>query len=131
MSERDLQSDSQRNSQSLDGCVQRVLWSSCQARVPTERRRGRRHPFPRRIYLTPVHPDRPNDPNATIVVLGKHISDRGLDFYSYQPLPFRRAVVSFPCADGEDIRLLMDLTWCRFCGHGWYENGGRFLHPMD
>ena len=25
----------------------------------------------------------------------------------------------------------MDLTWCRFNGHGWYENGGRFLAAVN
>ena len=70
------------------------------------------------------------DSAETLVVLGKHISNHGLDFYSSQPVPYRRVVVCFPSNQGEDIRLLMDLTWCRFCGHGWYENGGRFL-PGD
>jgi hypothetical protein len=25
---------------------------------------------------------------------------------------------------------MMDLTWCRFGRHGWYENGGRFLQIL-
>jgi len=66
----------------------------------------------------------------TIVVLGKHVSNHGLDFYCSQPLPFRRVVACFECGHGPQVRLLLDLTWCRFCQHGWYENGGRFLQAV-
>ncbi|MFV1964208.1 MAG: hypothetical protein ACC628_02205 [Pirellulaceae bacterium] len=117
--------------QSIEGCVQRVLRNSHPLRIASERRRGTRHAYPHLIQLVPADGECESTENALIVVLGKHISNRGLDFYSAHPLPFRRAIVCFARTGTPDVRLLMDLTWCRFCGHGWYENGGRFLKPKE
>lgn len=100
-----------------------------------ERRREKRHPYPYPIYLTPVERDGRTPQGKTIVVVGKHISDHGLDFYHREPLPYRRVIASLACGTGQWIGLLMDLSWCRFCRHGWYDNGGRFLSavtsPLD
>lgn len=91
-----------------------------------ERRRETRHPYPYPVYLTPVGRD--GTPTAqSIVVLGKHLSEHGFDFYFRDPLPYRRVVVSFEAPRGTWIGMLLDLTWCRFGRHGWYDNGGRFI----
>ena len=66
----------------------------------------------------------------TIVVLGKHLSERGLDFYYEAPLPHRRVIASWEGRDGIWLALLLDLRWCRSTKHGWYENGGRFLQVV-
>ncbi len=92
-----------------------------------ERRREKRHPYPYPIYLTPVARDGRTPQGKTIVVVGKHISDHGLDFYHREPLPYRRVIASLACGSGQWVGLLLDLSWCRFCRHGWYDNGGRFL----
>ena len=92
-----------------------------------ERRRETRHPYPYPIYLTPVGRDGTTPQGKTIVVVGKHISDHGLDFYHREPLPYRRVIASLACGSGQWVGLLVDLSWCRFCRHGWYDNGGRFL----
>lgn len=92
-----------------------------------ERRRETRYAYPYPVHLTPVA--RSGEPNVaqTIVVLGKHLSDHGLDFYHREPLPHRRVIASLPDGEKGWIGLLLDLTWCRFSRHGWYDNGGRFL----
>jgi hypothetical protein len=107
--------------------VQRVL-SGLQAPVlPAERRREKRHPFPYPVYLTPVARGSSVPAGDTIVVLGKHLSELGFDFYHRDPLPHRRAILSFEAGRNAWLGLLIDLSWCRFGRHGWYDNGGRFL----
>lgn len=107
--------------------VLRVLATTQPALAHAERRREKRHPFPYPVYLTPVGRDGVTPVGETIVVLGKHLSELGFDFYHRDPLPHRRAIVSFEAASGKWIGVLMDLAWCRFGRHGWYDNGGRFL----
>ncbi len=98
---------------------------------PSERRRIQRRPYPYPVYLTPINEHGEPDLEETIVVLGKHISELGLDFYHREALPYRRMIASLDCSDGHWVAMLMDLSWCRFGRHGWYENGGRFVRLAD
>jgi len=91
-----------------------------------ERRREARHPFPYPIHLTPLDDGRP-DVSRTIVVIGKHLAPHGLDFYYSQPIAEKRVIASLDRGHEGWIGLLVELTWCRFSRHGWYDNGGRFL----
>lgn len=95
-----------------------------------DRRCDRREPFPYPIHVTPVTDSGQVLSDETIVVLGKHLSERGLDFYHDAPLPYRRVITSWECRDGSWLALLLDLRWCRSIRHGWYENGGRFLQAV-
>jgi len=112
---------------SIRESIQSVLAHVHPALSGAERRREKRHPFPYPVYLTPVDKDTLAPLAETIVVLGKHLSGLGFDFYHRDPLPFRRAIVSFEAGRGKWIGVLLDLSWCRFGRHGWYDNGGRFL----
>lgn len=105
----------------------RQVLASAQPSQSLERRREKRHPFPYPVYLTPVGRDGQTPIGETIVVLGKHLSELGFDFYHRSPLPHRRAIVSFETARDVWVGVLLDLSWCRFGRHGWYDNGGRFL----
>ncbi|NQU25993.1 MAG: hypothetical protein HQ567_32295 [Candidatus Nealsonbacteria bacterium] len=108
----------------------------------TERRRETRYPFPSLVHLTPVGSDGVTPEGETIVVIGKHLSVRGLGFYHPMPLADRRMIVSLETSissesgtcseDGYSqwIGFLIDLSWCRFTGEGWYESGGRFLQAV-
>lgn len=113
--------------QSLRTGIHLVLAGAQPPRQQLERRREKRHPYPYPVYLTPVARDGSTPVSNTIVVLGKHLSEHGFDFYHREPLPFRRAIVSFELSRGTWIGVLLDLSWCRFGRHGWYDNGGRFL----
>lgn len=115
------------NEQQIRGSVQKVLAATQPSQHQLERRREKRHPFPYPVYLTPVARDNSTPIGETIVVLGKHLSELGFDFYHRDPLPHRRAIVSFEATSGVWIGVLLDLSWCRFGRHGWYDNGGRFL----
>jgi hypothetical protein len=100
-----------------------------------ERRREQRYPYPHLVHLTPVNADGLTPAGESVVVIGKHLSERGLGFYHREPLPYRRMIVSLEAPGGLHLGFLIDLTWCRFTRHGWYESGGRFLgsvpSPVD
>lgn len=100
-----------------------------------ERRRDNRYPFPFLIHLTPVGEDGVTPQGETVVVVGKHLSERGLGFFHPQTLPHRRVIASVETSVGRWIAFLVDVNWCRFTRQGWYESGGRFLQavlsPMD
>lgn len=110
--------------------VRLALASPQPERQFADRRREKRYPYPYPIYLTPVGRDGRTPEGKTVVVVGKHISDHGLDFYHREPLPHRRVIASMACGSGHWVGFLMDLSWCRFSRHGWYDNGGRFLQAV-
>jgi hypothetical protein len=111
--------------------VQQILHKYRYRRHSGDRRGDRREPFPYPVYVTPVGAGGVPLKNETIVVLGKHLSERGLDFYCEAPLPYRRVIASWECSAGDWMAMIMDLRWCRSNRHGWYENGGRFLQIVD
>ena len=111
--------------------VQSVLGNAASTGPPTERRSNQRYPYPRLITLTPVAEDGITPDGQHIVVVGKHLSECGLDFYHEQPLPHRRMIASIETADGDWVAFLLNLTWCRFTKQGWYDNGGRFVRVVD
>ena len=110
--------------------VQEILQQQRHQPAGGDRRADRREPFPYPISITPVTDDGSVLKGETIVVLGKHLSERGLDFYYEAPLPHRRVIASWEGPDGSWLALLLDLRWCRSTKHGWYENGGRFLQVV-
>jgi len=95
-----------------------------------ERRGENRYPFPYLVHLTPVAEDGRTPCGETVVVVGKHLSERGLGFYHPKPLPHRRMIASLETPEGQRIGFLIDLNWCRFTRQGWYESGGRFLESV-
>ena len=111
--------------------VARIFQTYHQPPTQPKRRRDRREPFPYPIYVTPIRRDGSPRTDETFVVLGKHLSEHGLDFYYQAPVPYRRVITSWECTDGRWLGLLLDLRWCRSNKHGWYENGGRFLQVVD
>jgi len=96
-------------------------------RRPLERRRESRSPYPYPIHLTPFGDDGQPDVDSTLVVIGKHLAPHGLDFYCRQPLADRRMIASLDCGSDGWIGMVVELDWCRFNRHGWYDNGGRFI----
>jgi hypothetical protein len=110
--------------------VQVILQEQRHQPAGWDRRADRREPFPYPIHVTPVADDGAVRIDETIVVLGKHLSERGLDFYYEAPLPHRRVIASWEGPDGSWRAILLDLRWCRSTKHGWYENGGRFLQVV-
>jgi hypothetical protein len=99
-----------------------------------EQRHETRYPFPYLVHLTPVNAGGAALPGETLVVIGKHLSQRGLGFYHPKPLPYRRMIASLE-SNGQWLGFLIDLKWCRFTHQGWYESGGRILEsalsPME
>jgi len=95
-----------------------------------ERRREHRYPYPCLLPLTPVAADGITPAGESVVVVGKHLSERGLSFYHTSPIPHRRVIASLETTHGTWVGFLVDLTWCRFTRHRWYESGGKFLQTV-
>jgi hypothetical protein len=108
-----------------------LLTSLCPRGGSRERRGEQRYPFPHLIHLTPVGEDGVTPEGPSVVVVGKHLSERGVGFYHPKPLPYRRMIVSLEAGTDVWIGLLIDLSWCRFTKEGWYESGGRFLQVVS
>lgn len=100
-------------------------------RKTMERRREARYPYPYPVPLTPFLLDGTPDVNGTFVVIGKHLAPHGLDFYCKKPLADRRVIASLDCGKDGWIGLVVELAWCRFNRHGWYDNGGRFVAIVE
>ena len=96
----------------------------------TERRTDQRWPFPHLITLTPVATDGLVPIDEPVVVVGSQLSERGLGFFHPMPLPYRRVIASVEMGSGSACSFVLDLKWCRFTRHRWYESGGRFLQVV-
>ena len=114
----------------FSGLVEQVLVAAHPSRRGLEHRREQRYPYPHPIYLTPLEPHATR-PRETFVVIGKQISPHGVDFYFREPIAHRRVIASLDAGERGWIGLVLELAWCRFSRHGWYENGGRFLGVVD
>ncbi len=119
-----------RPEEGVRGQVWRLLGALYPPGQGCERRAGRRYPYPYLVYLTPVAADNVTPQGDPIVVVGKHLSEWGFGFYHPKPLPFRRMIATLEATNGVRLGFLIDLTWCRFTRHGWYESGGRFLQAV-
>ncbi|NUQ65922.1 MAG: hypothetical protein HUU20_25960 [Pirellulales bacterium] len=117
-----------------DDEVRTQVWTVLSSLYPrgnlVERRRENRYPYPYLVHLTPVGPDGVTPHGESVVVVGKHLSDRGLGFYHPKPIPHRRMIASLEISGGKPVAFLIDVNWCRFTRHGWYESGGKFLQAI-
>lgn len=104
--------------------IRKLVASLSPSRSTVERRGDRRFPFPYLVRLAEV--DDAAD-SEQITVIGKHLSESGLGFYHQEPLPYRSVRVWLGSPHGQEVQMLMDLSWCRFVGQGWYVSGGRFI----
>jgi hypothetical protein len=96
-----------------------------------ERRREHRYPFPYPVPLTPVDAKGVETGEESFVVIGRHLSEQGFDFYSKVALADRYLIASLPVGKDQWIGIQLELQWCRFGLHGWYENGGKFKQSIQ
>jgi hypothetical protein len=111
--------------------VRRVLTSFASPPIGAQRRQAQRTPFPQLVRLQAVDPTTFAPQDESLVVVGKYISEQGLGFFHQTPLPHRFVIVAIEVHDTLPARLLLDVSWCRFTRHGWYESGGRFLRVVE
>ena len=114
--------------------VRRQVWSLLAGmypqRITNERRRSERYAFPQLLYLLPsVAGGGPQ--NSSIVVVGKTLSEGGLGFFHREPIAHRQMIALIEDANHASIAFLIDIRWCRFTVHGWYESGSRLLDVVD
>jgi hypothetical protein len=110
----------------IAGSVHAAL-SAVNTAPDVDRRRQRRNPYPYPLYLTPLNGDGQPNVEESFVVFGKHLSPHGVDFYCHRPVSEQRVIASLDCGAEGFVGLVLQLTWCRFGRHGWYDNGGRFV----
>jgi len=96
-----------------------------------ERRSEPRYPYPYPFHLTPVSDSGVILVEATQSVIGRHLSEHGLDFYYREPFPYRRAIATLPAMANQWIGLVIELTRTRLSGHGWYDYGGRIVGLVE
>ena len=117
-----------------DEFVRHQVWNILAGLYPrgkaAERRVDQRFPYPHLLYLSPVADNGFLPTGDPVVVVGKHLSERGLGFYYREPLPYRRMIASLELPESRWAGFLVDITWCRFTQHGWYDSGGRFLQAV-
>ncbi len=109
--------------------LQRVLKASEPQLNRPERRLYQRHPFPCLLTLTPIADKEIKVVDEPLVVVGKRLALRSLEFYHCGALPYRRVIISFDEIPW-DVHLVLLVSWCRFLRPGWYDSGGRFTHVV-
>jgi hypothetical protein len=114
----------------ISDCVRSLLASHFGRTYVTDRRRERRFPFPHLVHLTPLADDGRTPGGPVIVAVGRELSEGGFGFFHPSPLPYRQMIASLEAVDRRWFSFVIDLTWCRFMRHGWYESGGRFLRTI-
>lgn len=115
----------------LRSVVQQAVTHASYGGRSVERRREDRYPYPKLIRLSPLAADGRTPLAESVVVVGKHLSPRGIDFFHREPLPHRRMVAWLETTSGIAQPVLVELLWCRFTKEGWYDNGGRLLRVID
>lgn len=113
----------------LEG-VQRVLQAMNTTRSFNENRLESRHAYPYPVHLTPMNAQGEPILEETVIVLGRHLSDHGIDFYHREPLGERRYIASLPVGASDWVGFMLELHWTRFSRHGWYDNGGKFVQKV-
>jgi hypothetical protein len=108
----------------------RRLKDALQRPVSFERRQFGRMALPLVLRVTPL--DQTGQPleHLATTSIGKDISPRGISFFHEQPLPYRRAIVTFEHPDVGRFCVEVDMSWCRFTSPGWYQSGGRLIRAV-
>ena len=115
-----------------DGVRRQVRALLAGGHIPgVERRESRRYPFPHLVHLTPLAADGTPLTDETVVVISKDLSETGLGFYHQQPLACRKAIVSLEAPGGGWVAFSIDIKWCRFTTHAWYDSGGSFIEAAE
>jgi hypothetical protein len=94
------------------------------------RRTEQRYPFACLAHVAPVGDDG-KPVGKPIVAATKNISEGGISFFHPANLPYRRVVLTFERDDVAPVSFLVDVNWCRFTRHGWYESGGRLMQVVE
>jgi hypothetical protein len=96
-----------------------------------ERRSEPRFPYPYPFHLTPLADTGVILVEATLSVIGRHLSEHGLDFYHRDPFPYRRAIATLPAMANEWVGMVIEITRTRLSSLGWYDYGGRIVGLVE
>ncbi len=113
-----------------DPSIQQQVWAVLAGIYPrgkaAEKRSSERFPYPNLLYLSPVDEDA-KPLGSPVVVVGKHLCEKGLGFYHFEPLPHRLMIASLELPQSQWAGFLIDVRWTRFTCFGVYDSGAKFI----
>lgn len=121
----------QTKTQTLNHFFELISESQMGRQIQVEKRNSRRIEYPYPIYLSPLDVTGVPILEESYCVLGRHISERGFDFYHKEPIADKYVIASFEFSPNRWLGVKAELNWCRFGRHGYFENGGTFSHVVD
>lgn len=96
-----------------------------------ERRNSERIHYPFPVFLTPYDSKGELKTDDSFGVIGRQLSQNGFDFFHREPIAEKRVVASFEYSPDRWLGMQLELNWCRFGRHGYFENGGEFISVVD
>ncbi len=97
----------------------------------TERRNSERINYPFPVFLTPYDSMGDLKTDDSFGVIGRQLSPKGFNFFHREPIAEKRVVASFEYSPDRWLGMQLELNWCRFGRHGYFENGGEFTSVVD
>jgi hypothetical protein len=94
-----------------------------------ELRSWHRMRYDRPAVLTPLDEKRGGLLDSHKIISGRDISPSGFSFTHLDPLPCRRAIITFAFEKESQPwdAVILRLSWCRFTRAGIYQSGGKFV----
>ena len=94
-----------------------------------ELRSWHRMRYDRPAVLTPLDEKRGGLLDGHKIISGRDISPSGFSFTHLDPLPCRRAIITFAFEKESQPwdAVILRLSWCRFTRAGIYQSGGKFV----
>ena len=96
----------------------------------TDRRKHARRPYPCVISVTPLADGTREPASQTFSVIGRNLSNLGLDFFHDYLISEKQVVIGLQSAKESWSHFVMELGWSRFVQGGWYISGGKFTQVI-
>ena len=96
-----------------------------------ERREQERLPYPSVISVTPLVDGTREPATETFSVIGRNLSNLGLDFFHDYLISEKEVVVGLQSAKASWSHFVLQLGWSRFVQGGWYISGGKFTEVIN
>lgn len=95
-----------------------------------EKREHARRPYPSVVSVTPLIDGTREPASETFSVIGRNLSNLGLDFFHDYLIPEKEAVIGLQSANESWAHFVMEIGWSRFVQGGWYISGGKFTEVI-
>ena len=113
--------------------IARLVVQAAQFSAPLprmERREHARRAYPNVISVTPLIDGTLEPASETVSVIGRNLSNLGLDFFHDYLIAEKEVVIGLQSAKESWSHFVMELGWSRFVQGGWYISGGKFTQVI-